>query len=104
MSSPACQTSTGVRERHSVSASRSCVTVAATAEEARTRACTAVCILNPFTLRVPSESIVFYSHTFEDNFGIKRKFTKYLNKSSCVDSEKHFSLKFFQKIAFVNNI
>ena len=34
--------------------------------------------INPFTLRVPLESIVCYSHTFEDNFGIKQKFTKYL--------------------------
>ena len=33
---------------------------------------------NPFTLRVSLKSIVCYSHTFEDNFGINQKFIKYL--------------------------
>ena len=33
-------------------------------------------LFNPFTLRDPLESIVCYSHTFQNNFGIKQKFTK----------------------------
>ena len=40
--------------------------------------------LNPFTLRVPLESIVCYSHTFENNFGIRYKFTKYLKERWCL--------------------
>ena len=38
---------------------------------------------NPFALRVPPESIVCYSHTFENNLGMKEKFTKYLKESCC---------------------
>ena len=37
---------------------------------------------NPFTLRVPQESIVCYFHTFENNLEIKQILTKYL-KESC---------------------
>ena len=40
--------------------------------------------LNPFTLGVPPERIICYSHTFENNSGIKRKFTKYLKESCCL--------------------
>ena len=36
---------------------------------------------NPFTLRGTQESIVCYFHTFENNLGIKQKFTKFLKKS-----------------------
>ena len=32
--------------------------------------------INPFTLIVPLESIVCYSHTFENNLGIKQNFHK----------------------------
>ena len=39
------------------------------------------CLINPFTLRVPLEGIFCYSHTFENNLGIKLKFTKYLRES-----------------------
>ena len=39
-------------------------------------------LLNPFTLRVPQESIVCYFHTFENNLEIKQILTKYL-KESC---------------------
>ena len=35
-------------------------------------------LFNSFTLRVALRSIVCYSHTFENNMGIKQKFTKYL--------------------------
>ena len=38
--------------------------------------------INPFTLRVPQESIVCYFHTFEYNLEIKQILTKYL-KESC---------------------
>ena len=44
-------------------------------------------ILNPFTLRVPLESIVCYSHTYENNYGIKHNFTNYLNESWCLVSD-----------------
>ena len=40
--------------------------------------------INPFTLRVSLESIVCYFHTFENNFGIKEKFSKYLKVSCCL--------------------
>ena len=40
--------------------------------------------LNPFTLRVSLESIVCYFHTFENNLGIKEKFSKYLKGSCCL--------------------
>ena len=36
--------------------------------------------VNPFTLRVHSECIICCCHTFENNFGIKRKFAKYLTR------------------------
>ena len=39
-------------------------------------------LYNPFALRVPQESIVCYSHTFENNLEIKQILTKYL-KESC---------------------
>ena len=44
-------------------------------------------MFNPFTLGVPLESIVCYSHTFENNFGIEHKFTKYLKESCCLVSD-----------------
>ena len=59
---------------------------------------------NPFTRRVPLEIIVSYSPTFENNLGIKRNFSKYLNNSYCVASDKQFSFKCFQKNAFVSKI
>ena len=33
-------------------------------------------MVNPFALRVPQESIVCYSHTFENNLEIKQILTK----------------------------
>ena len=42
--------------------------------------------INPFTLRAPLESNVCYSHTFENNFGIKQKFPKYLKGTSFLTS------------------
>ena len=55
---------------------------------------------NPFTLRGTPESIVCYSHTFENNLGIKLEFAKYLKKICCLASGQHFSLKcfFFQNM------
>ena len=46
----------------------------------KTQSCVWViaCKVNPFTLRVPLESIVCFFHTFENNLGMERKFTKYL--------------------------
>ena len=50
--------------------------------------------VNPLTLRVSLEGIVCYSHTFEDNLGIKQKFTKYLKEICCLASDQHLSFKF----------
>ena len=51
---------------------------------------------NPFTLRVPQESIVCYFHTFENNLEIKQILTKYLKESCWYKySDKHFSFKYF---------
>ena len=53
---------------------------------------------NPFTLRGTLESIVCYCSTFENNFVIKWKFTKYLKESFCLASDQHFFFKcFFRK-------
>ena len=38
-------------------------------------------LFNPFTLRASRESIVCYSHSFENILQIKGKFTKYLKES-----------------------
>ena len=46
--------------------------------------------LNPFTLRVPLESIVCFSHTFQNNFGIKQNITKYSMESCGLASDQHF--------------
>ena len=59
-------------------------------------------MLNPFTLRVSLESVVCYSHTFENIFWIKQKFTKYLKESSCLACDQHFSFKCFQENVFVS--
>ena len=61
-------------------------------------------VINPFTLRVSLESIVCYFHTFENNLGIKEKFTKYLKESCCLASDQHFSFKCFSENAFVSEI
>ena len=60
--------------------------------------------LNPFTLRVPQERIVCYSHTFENNFEIKRMFTKYQKESYCLASDKHSFFKYFPTNAFVRQM
>ena len=43
--------------------------------------------INPFTFRVPTESIVCYFYTFENNLRIKGMFAKYLNESCFVASD-----------------
>ena len=63
-----------------------------------------VLVLNPFRLRVTLESVVCYSHTFENNLGIKQKFTKYLKESHCLASDQHFSFKCFPENASVSKI
>ena len=63
-----------------------------------------IVLINPFTLRIPLAIIVCYSHTFENNLGIKQKFTKYLNDSRCMASDQYFSFKFFPQNAFVSKI
>ena len=55
--------------------------------------------INPFTLRDTLESIVCYSHTFENNLGINQKLTKYLKESCCLVSNQHFSFKLFPENA-----
>ena len=47
------------------------------------------------------KSIVCFSHTFENNLRIKRKFTKYLKESSFFASDQHFSFKCFPENASV---
>ena len=54
--------------------------------------------------RVPLESIVCYSHTFESNLGIKQKYTNYLKESCCLAFDKHFSFKCFPENALVSKI
>ena len=39
-------------------------------------------VLKPFTLRATLENIVCHSHTFENNYGMKPKFTEHLKRSS----------------------
>ena len=58
--------------------------------------------MNLFTLGVPLESIVCYSHTFENNLGTKKKFGKYLKQDCGLASDKHFFLQKIQ-IYFQNN-
>ena len=60
--------------------------------------------LNPFTLKGTLESIVCYSYTFENNLGIKPKFTKYLKESYCLASDEHFSFKYFHENTFISKI
>ena len=60
--------------------------------------------INPFIFRVPLESIVCYSHIFENNLEIKRKFTKYLKESCCLASLQHFSFNYFPENASVSKI
>ena len=57
-------------------------------------------VLNPFTLCVLLESIVCHSHTFQNNLGITRNFTKYLKEMCCLASDLHFSFKYFMKTSF----
>ena len=58
--------------------------------------------INTFTLRGALETIVCFSHTFDNNLGIKRKFTKYLKESCCLASDQHFSFIVFSEYAFVS--
>ena len=58
-------------------------------------------MLNLFTLRVSLESVVCYSHTFENNFGMKQKFTKYLKESCCLASDLDLSFKYSPQNAIV---
>ena len=59
---------------------------------------------NPFTLRDPLEIIICYSDTFQNNLGIKQKFTKYLKESCWLTSLLQFSFNYFSKNAFVRKI
>ena len=45
---------------------------------------------------------ICYSHTFDNNLGIKRKFTKYLKESCCLAADQHFSFIVFSEYAFVS--
>ena len=58
--------------------------------------------INPFTLRVPQESIVCYSHTFENNLVIKQNITEYLKESCSFASDQHFPFNYIPKNAFVS--
>ena len=63
-----------------------------------------VAIFNPFTLKSSSRNIICSFHTFENNFGIKLNFTKYLKEICCLYSGQRFSFKCFQKNALVREI
>ena len=58
----------------------------------------------PFTIRVPLESIVCYSHIFKKNLWIKQKYANYLKDSCCLPSDQHFSFKSFPKNALLSKI
>ena len=60
--------------------------------------------INPITLRDTLESIVCYSHTYENNLGIKQKLAKYLKESCCLASDQHISFKSFPENASVGKI
>ena len=64
--------------------------------------CDHLVLINPFTLRGALETIVCYSHTFDNNLGIKRKFTKYLKEICCLAADQHFSFIVFSEYAFVS--
>ena len=59
------------------------------------------CYINPFTLRVPLRGIVCYFNTFENNLGIKQKFTKYLLKSCCLALINISPSNIFQKMLLI---
>ena len=63
-----------------------------------------ICGVNLFTLKFTLESIVCYSHTFENNLGIKQKFKKKLKESCCLASDQFFSFDFFQKMLLLSKI
>ena len=44
-------------------------------------------LVNPFTLKSSSRSIVCYFHTFGNNLEIKQKFAKYFKESCCLSSD-----------------
>ena len=44
--------------------------------------------------------VVLINDTFDNNFGVKNDFTKYLKESCWYCSEKYFSFKYFPKYAF----
>ena len=48
--------------------------------------------------------IVWTSHTFENDFGMKHEFVKYLKESCRWSSDEHFSFKYFPNIAFTRKI
>ena len=58
--------------------------------------------MNPFTPKSSSRNIVCYFHTFENNLGMKRNFTKFLKQICCLSSDEHSSC--FQENAFVREI
>ena len=60
--------------------------------------------VNPVTLRVPLESVVCYSDTFENNLWMMCKFTKYLKGVCYLTSYQYFSFKCFQENNFVSKI
>ena len=70
----------------------------------RVRALNNVTFINTFTLRVTVESIVCYSHTFENNLGIKGNLKKYLKESCWLASDQHFLFKCFPEDVFGGKI
>ena len=46
-------------------------------------------------------SVVWTYDTFENNLEINHRLEKYFNESSSLDSDEHFSFKFFLKFDFV---
>ena len=50
------------------------------------------------------ESIVCYTHTFENKLEIKQRFTKYLKESCCLAYDQYLSFECFPKNVLVSKI
>ena len=55
-------------------------------------------------LQIYLTSVVRNCHTFESNFGMKLKFTNYLNETCRLSSDEQLPFKYFLDIAFVRKI
>ena len=63
-----------------------------------------LCLLTLSCLEIFLTNVVWTFNIFENNFGIKPKFTKYLKEDCVMDFDQHFSCICFLLIAFVGEI